>query len=123
MGRGVAGGEGSDAGGERAARHFARHGLTDPASLEALRKRDTYYPKLVPSIPPVYRRLRDGDTVKIGGRDWEVVIGFGHSPEHCAFFCAHTKALISVDMVLPRISTNVSELALQPDVNALALFT
>ena len=122
MGRVMSAGDGSDAGGERAARHFARHGMTDPASLEALRKRDTYYPKLVPSIPPVYRRLRDGDKLQIGGREWEVVTGFGHSPEHCAFFCAQTKVLISGDMVLPRISTNVSVFAIEPEGNPLALF-
>ena len=122
MGRVMSSGDGSDAGGERAAQHFARHGMTDTASLEALRKRDTYYPKLVPSIPPHFRRLRDGDKVKIGGRDWEVITGFGHSPEHCAFYCAETNVLISGDMVLPRISTNVSVFAIEPESNPVALF-
>jgi glyoxylase-like metal-dependent hydrolase (beta-lactamase superfamily II) len=122
MGRVMAAGDGSNAGGERAARHFARHGLTDEASLDALRKRDSYYPTLVPSIPPQYRRMRNGDRLTIGGASWEVVTGFGHSPEHCALFCAASKVLVSGDMVLPRISTNVSVFDIEPEGNPLALY-
>jgi glyoxylase-like metal-dependent hydrolase (beta-lactamase superfamily II) len=122
MGRVMAAGDGSNAGGERAARHFARHGLTDPATLEALAKRDSYYPTLVPAIAPQFRRMQNGDTLAMGGRDWEVVAGFGHSPEHCALFCAETKVLISGDMVLPRISTNVSVFDMEPEANPLALY-
>ncbi|WP_097190661.1 MBL fold metallo-hydrolase [Caballeronia arationis] len=122
MGRVMAAGDGSNAGGERAARHFARHGLTDEASLEALKKRDSYYPTLVPSIPPQFRRLRNGDTLTIGGRAWEVVTGYGHSPEHSALFCAESNVLISGDMVLPRISTNVSVFDIEPEGNPLALY-
>lgn len=122
MGRVMAAGDGSNAGGERAARHFARHGLTDEASLDALRKRDSYYPALVPSIPPQFRRMRDGDTLTIGGRAWDVVTGYGHSPEHSALFCAESNVLISGDMVLPRISTNVSVFDIEPEGNPLALY-
>lgn len=122
MGRVMAAGDGSSAGGERAAQHFSRHGMTDEASLDALKKRASYYPSLVPSIPAQYRRLRDGDTLTIGGREWEIVTGFGHSPEHCALFCAASNVLISGDMVLPRISTNVSVFDIEPEGNPLALY-
>lgn len=122
MGRVMAAGDGSNAGGERAARHFSRHGLIDEASLDALRKRDSYYPTLVPSMPPQFRRMRDGDTLTIGGRAWEVVTGYGHSPEHSALFCAESSVLISGDMVLPRISTNVSVFDIEPEGNPLALY-
>jgi glyoxylase-like metal-dependent hydrolase (beta-lactamase superfamily II) len=122
MGRVMAAGDGSNAGGKRAAQHFARHGLADQATLDTLARRDSYYPTLVPSIPPQFRRMRNGDTLKIGARDWEVVTGYGHSPEHCALFCAQTKVLISGDMVLPRISTNVSVFDIEPEGNPLALY-
>ena len=122
MGRVMAAGDGSNAGGERAAAHFAAHGLSDEASLDALRKRDSYYPTLVPSIPAEYRRIRDGDVMRIGARNWEVVSGYGHSPEHSALFCAADKLLISGDMVLPRISTNVSVFAMEPEGSPLALY-
>ncbi|HEV3432248.1 MAG TPA: MBL fold metallo-hydrolase [Paraburkholderia sp.] len=118
----LASGNGSNAGGEGAARHFARHGVTDEGSLDQLRTRRNYYSNLVPALPSQYRRLREADTVKIGGRDWRVVTGFGHSPEHCALLCEETGVLISGDMVLPRISTNVSVFDMEPEGNPLGLY-
>ncbi|CAG4894883.1 MBL fold metallo-hydrolase [Paraburkholderia saeva] len=122
LGRVMAAGDGSNAGGERAAAHFARHGLTDEASIDTLRNRTSYYSNLVPSMPAQYRRMREGDGIAIGGRTWRVVTGFGHSPEHCALHCEETGVLISGDMVLPRISTNVSVFDIEPEGNPLALY-
>jgi glyoxylase-like metal-dependent hydrolase (beta-lactamase superfamily II) len=113
---------GSNAGGAGAARHFARHGLTDAAALEAVRARKSYYPDLVPAVPGQYRRLREGQTVMLGQRAWRVITGFGHSPEHCALYCEAAHLLISGDMVLPRISTNVSVFDAEPEGNPLALY-
>jgi glyoxylase-like metal-dependent hydrolase (beta-lactamase superfamily II) len=50
------------------------------------------------------------------------VTGYGHSPEHCALHCDETGLLISGDMVLPRISTNVSVFDIEPEGNPLALY-
>jgi glyoxylase-like metal-dependent hydrolase (beta-lactamase superfamily II) len=122
LGRVMATGDGSTAGGERAAQHFALHGLTDTESLEQLRNRKNYYSNLVPAVPAQYRRMREGDELTIGGRSWRIVTGFGHSPEHCALHCAEAGVLISGDMVLPRISTNVSVFDIEPEGNPLALY-
>nr|WP_314623913.1 MBL fold metallo-hydrolase [uncultured Noviherbaspirillum sp.] len=97
--------------------HFARHGLTDPDMLEQLGTRRAYYAKLVPSVPQSYRRLHDGQMVRIGGDDWRAIAGFGHSPEHIALYSASRNILIAGDMVLPRISTNVSVFAVEPESN------
>ncbi|WP_153076464.1 MBL fold metallo-hydrolase [Paraburkholderia bonniea] len=121
MGRVMAAGD-SGAGGAGAARHFARHGVSDEASLASLRQRQGYYAELVPAMPQQYRRMRDGDRLLIGGETWHVVTGFGHSPEHCALHCERAGVLISGDMVLPRISTNVSVFDIEPEGNPLALY-
>ncbi|HWX10555.1 MAG TPA: MBL fold metallo-hydrolase [Trinickia sp.] len=122
LGRVMAAGDGSNAGGEGAARHFARHGLADPDAIEKLRNRRHYYSNLVPSMPSQFRRLREGDTVAIGAHRWRVVTGFGHSPEHCALYSETAGVLITGDMVLPRISTNVSVFDIEPEGNPLALY-
>lgn len=109
-------------GGDSAARFFAAHGLTDPQSLEKIRARAGYYPSLVPAVPASFCRLMDGDTLRIGGREWRCISGYGHAPEHIALYCAEAAVLISGDMVLPRISTNVSVYDVEPEANALALF-
>jgi glyoxylase-like metal-dependent hydrolase (beta-lactamase superfamily II) len=99
--------------------HFQRHGLVDPAMLEQMKSRRNYYPSLVPAVPDAYTRLHDGEEVRIGKHAWRVITGFGHSPEHAALYCDELKILISGDMVLPRISTNVSVFAVEPEGNPL----
>jgi glyoxylase-like metal-dependent hydrolase (beta-lactamase superfamily II) len=102
--------------------HFKKHGLTDPAMLEQMQSRKNYYPSLVPSVPPAYTRLQDGQQVTIGGHAWRVITGFGHSPEHVSLFSADLNVLLAGDMVLPRISTNVSVFAVEPEGNPLRLY-
>jgi len=108
--------------GPSAAPHFRRHGLTDPDTIAKLAGRNTYYPDLVPAVPSSYRRLQEEYAVRIGGRDWEIITGFGHSPEHVSLYCRDANVLISGDMVLPRISTNVSVFAIEPEANPVQQF-
>jgi len=100
---------------------FQRHGLDDK-HVVALAQRGNAYKSNLSEVPVTYHRLIDGDSVSIGGRDWRVMVGYGHSPEHAALYCAELKLLISGDMLLPRITTNVSAVASNPDGNPLGLF-
>jgi glyoxylase-like metal-dependent hydrolase (beta-lactamase superfamily II) len=102
--------------------HFRRHGLQDAALQEQIAGRKSYYPSLVPDMPACYTRMQDGQMVAIGGQLWRVITGFGHAPEHAALYCAELGTLISGDMVLPRISTNVSVFAIEPEANPLQLY-
>lgn len=97
--------------------HFRKHGLTDPAMLEQIQERKTHYTRLVPTVPAAYRRLQEGTSLTILGRRWDIITGFGHSPEHASLFCAELHLMISGDMLLPRISTNVSVFAIEPEAN------
>lgn len=108
--------------GASAVQHFARHGLTDPESQEQLRGRENYYPSLVPSVPPRFHRIMNGQNVLIGGRKWRVIAGYGHAPEHASLYCHALHVLISGDMLLPRISTNVSVFDYEPMANPLPLY-
>lgn len=109
-------------GGENAASYFASHGMVDPESLEKIRARASYYPGLVPAVPASYRRMMDGDVIRIGVHSWRCIAGFGHAPEHISLYCEALKVLISGDMMLPRISTNVSVYDLEPEADPLKLF-
>jgi glyoxylase-like metal-dependent hydrolase (beta-lactamase superfamily II) len=77
---------------------------------------------MVPVIPQTYRSMRDGQSFRIGRHDWRVITGFGHAPEHAALYCADLNVLISGDMVLPRISTNVSVPSVEPEANPVQLY-
>ncbi len=72
-----------------------------------------------PAFPDAYTRLQDNQLVAIGDVHWRVITGFGHSPEHASLYSEELNVLISGDMVLPRISTNVSVFAVEPEGNPL----
>jgi glyoxylase-like metal-dependent hydrolase (beta-lactamase superfamily II) len=104
---------------------FARHGMpADVANLQA--GRGNIYAIGVPELPRQYRRIVSGDNIRINGRDWRVIVGMGHAPEHMSLFCASPSLgrpmLVSGDMLLPRISTNISVGPAEPDGDPLALF-
>jgi glyoxylase-like metal-dependent hydrolase (beta-lactamase superfamily II) len=109
-------------GGNAAADFFASHGLTDVESITKIRARSNYYPNMVPAVPPRYHRMMDGDGIAIGGHTWRCISGYGHAPEHIALYCEALGVLIGGDMMLPRISTNVSVYDIEPEANALAQF-
>lgn len=109
-------------GGEAAALYFASHGLNDPDSVEGIKARASYFPQLVPAVPRQYRRMMDGDVLTIGANQWLCISGHGHAPEHISLYCAKLGLLIGGDMMLPRISTNVSVYEVEPEANSLKLF-
>ena len=109
-------------GGDAAAAFFGSHGLSDPEALAKIRGRASYYPSMVPAVPSAFRRLLDGMTVEIGGQSWRCLVGYGHAPEHISLFSESQGILISGDMVLPRISTNVSVVDVEPEADPLTLY-
>jgi glyoxylase-like metal-dependent hydrolase (beta-lactamase superfamily II) len=113
-------------GGDSAAQFMASHGLTDPESLEKIRGRTKYYASMVPEVPASYRRLLDGQTLRVGDSDWRCIAGHGHAPEHISLYREaqgnRPGVLISGDMLLPRISTNVSVIDMEPEANPLTLY-
>lgn len=100
---------------------FRQHGL-DTDHLAKFEKRGSGYRKAVPALPEYYHRLKAGDVAMVDGKGWEILIGHGHAPEHMALYCAELDVLISGDMLLPKISTNISVFAATPDANALSWF-
>ncbi len=112
----------SNFGGEPTMRFYAVHGWNKTEDLLQIKARVGYYPSMVPQVPQAYVRLMADDTVSIGGQHWRCISGFGHSPEHMALYNAQSQILISGDMLLPSISTNVSVYAQEPQGNALQLF-
>jgi glyoxylase-like metal-dependent hydrolase (beta-lactamase superfamily II) len=70
--------------------------------------------RAIAPLPDSFRRLVDRETITIGDRYWQVIIGSGHSPEHATLYCPALKLLISGDQVLPRITPNVSVFPTEP---------
>lgn len=100
---------------------FRQHGL-DEARTQMIANRAGSYRWGVPSLPFTYRRMSEGDTLTIDDRPWRVIIGRGHSPEHASLYCDSLRVMIAGDMVLPKITTNVSVAPYEPDGDPLGMF-
>ena len=99
---------------------FYRAAGWSEAQIEAYQTRFGGFGKAVHHLPDSYRRLSEGEVVRIGDNDWRVVIGNGHSPEHACLWSEALGVLISGDQVLPKISSNVSVWPTEPDADPLS---
>jgi glyoxylase-like metal-dependent hydrolase (beta-lactamase superfamily II) len=99
-------------------RFYRRAGWGDDG-IEQYRTRFGYFGKMIYALPESFRRLRDGDRLRIGDHDWQVVVGTGHSPEHACLWSRSLKLLVSGDQVLPKISSNVSVFPTEPEADPL----
>ncbi|CAG4913259.1 MBL fold metallo-hydrolase [Paraburkholderia saeva] len=99
---------------------FYRRAGWSAASIGLYRARFGRFGQHIHAMPDSFRRLHDGEEIRIGEHIWRVIIGTGHSPEHACLYCPELKLFISGDQVLPRISSNVSVHALEPDANPMA---
>jgi glyoxylase-like metal-dependent hydrolase (beta-lactamase superfamily II) len=107
---------------ENSAQFYIRHGLQDNATLAQVRGPGHQYADMVSAVPARYRRLLHGMVLDVAGQAWHCIAGYGHAPEHIALHCPALNVLIAGDMVLPRISTNVSVHDVEPEANPLALY-
>ena len=80
----------------------------DGDALESLMNRRFGYKKIVSPIPSDYIEVKPGESVRLGDRDWKIVDGYGHSPQHASLYCEADKIFIAGDMILPDISPNIS---------------
>ena len=94
---------------------FYRAAGWDQAALDNYTTRFGGFGKAMHALPDSYRRLVDGETLTIGGREWRVMTGSGHSPEHACLHCPELKLFISGDQVLPKITSNVSVFPTEPE--------
>jgi glyoxylase-like metal-dependent hydrolase (beta-lactamase superfamily II) len=76
--------------------------------------------KVVAPLPQAYVRLSEDRPVNLGGHEWQVITGHGHSPEHACLYDRERNVLISGDQILPTISPNVSVYPTEPLANPLA---
>lgn len=94
---------------------FCRRAGWDADAIASNIARRNQMARLYAPVPDSFKRLRNGDALLIGGRAWRVIAGGGHTPEHACLHCPSLDLLISGDKVLPKISSNISVDAAEPD--------
>ena len=103
---------------EEGVRFYRAAGFPE-AAIDEYKTRFGGFGRAVYKLPNSYRRMQEGDLIRIGAHEWQVVIGRGHAPEHACLWCAEKNLLISGDQILPRISSNVSLFPTEPEANPL----
>jgi glyoxylase-like metal-dependent hydrolase (beta-lactamase superfamily II) len=101
---------------------FLRQNGLDPARVRALAERHADLRRWMPRLPRRTRPLQDGKMVRLGGRDWQVLVSGGHSVALAALYSCELAVLIPGDQVLPHISPNVSVSPADPDGDPLGTF-
>jgi len=95
--------------------HFFRRTGLKGLAFEAYSRRPAMkYRDHVAPLPTEYRRLQDGQVLRIGIRTWRVVIGQGHAPDHATLWSDDGLALTG-DQILPQIASNLSVYPSEPD--------
>lgn len=99
--------------------HFQRAGA-DEARMKWAREREPFnFSRVVTMLPPQYKRIKEGDLVDMGGREWRVLTGDGHAAEQATFWSADGEIVITADQILPRISPNVGVHSTEPEADPL----
>jgi glyoxylase-like metal-dependent hydrolase (beta-lactamase superfamily II) len=98
---------------------FYRAAGWNAAQLGTYRREFGQFGRAVAPMPSGYVRMRENDRLSIGGRDWRVVVGEGHSPEHACLWREADGVVLGGDQILPKISSNVSVWPTEPDADPL----
>lgn len=100
---------------------YRRNGL-DEETTQRLSTLGHGYLRMISPLPSTFQRLIAGDRAGIGGRDFAVLSGDGHSPEQIMLHDEAARLLIVADQVLVKISPNVSVSPVDPRGDPLGLY-
>jgi glyoxylase-like metal-dependent hydrolase (beta-lactamase superfamily II) len=98
--------------------HLREHGCPADVAWSLAKKQHRVTSHIGP-LPAVLERVSSGETVSLGGRQWEVIVTGGHAPEHMSLHSAEAGVLIAGDHLLPRITPVIGIYAEMPDANPL----
>ncbi|MCR8548693.1 MBL fold metallo-hydrolase [Salipiger sp. P9] len=95
---------------------YWRHcGMAPEIFEERAKERPFNFADCVWPMPLGFTRIRQDDTIRIGGRVWDVHIGNGHAPEHATLWSRDDNLVLSGDQILSTISSNIGVYATEPE--------
>lgn len=87
--------------------YLVRHGFDAETAASMVKSRSGFIDLATP-VPGSIVEIRDGGSILMGGREWEVIVTRGHAFEHASFFNRASNILIAGDHLLPKISPVVA---------------
>jgi glyoxylase-like metal-dependent hydrolase (beta-lactamase superfamily II) len=92
-------------------------GMPDAMLTQRLTERPFNFADCVAPLPLGFTRLQDGQTIRMGQRDWTIRMGHGHAPEQATFWS--DGIILGADQLLPGISANIGVYPTEPDADPL----
>ena len=99
---------------------YRRAGMNAEILAKRLAERPFNFADCVAPMPLGFARLQEGDSITMGGRNWDIRMGNGHAPEHATFWSADDDLVIGGDQLLPSISPNIGVYPTEPNADPLA---
>ena len=100
---------------------YRRHGLSAEVT-ELVLGRGHEYLRRTSGVPATYHRIKNGDSLEAGAREFQIITGGGHSLEQAMLYRPEERLFFAADQVIARISPNVSVHAMEPDLDALGIY-
>ncbi len=100
--------------------HYRAGGMEAEIYQKRLKERPFLFSDIVAPMPLGFRRIQEGEVIKMGGRTWDIRMGNGHAPEHATFWCREEPLLIAGDQILSSISPNIGVYATEPEADPVA---
>lgn len=98
---------------------FWRAAGMDPTILEERQSSKPFcFADVVHPMPLGYRRIYDGDTISVGGKQWTVRTGQGHAPDQATLWGVNHDLVLAADQILPRITPNLGVYATEPEADS-----
>lgn len=94
-----------------------RAGMPEDALAKFAAERPFNFSQCTAPIPLGYGAIRDGETIRMGGRDWQVHFGHGHAPDHATFWT--DEMILAGDQIIPGISSNIGVYPSEPEADPL----
>ncbi|QPH56166.1 MBL fold metallo-hydrolase [Pontivivens ytuae] len=102
---------------EEALTFYRRAGMDAERIAIRAAQRPFNFADIVHPMPVGYTRIAQGDTLRVGGRDWTVHVGNGHAPEHATLWSGDL--ILAGDQIIPGISSNIGVYPTEPEADPL----
>lgn len=99
---------------EETATFYTSAGMTSEMLEKRRAEKPFNFSDVVADLPLGYTRIKQGGTLRIAGRTWDIHTGNGHAPEHATFWSRDDNLVLSGDQILPSISPNLGVYATEP---------
>ncbi len=95
---------------------FYRRAGMDQAFYDTRKsERPFNFADVVAPMPLGFHRISEGDTIKIGQRNWQVRLGNGHAPDHITLWSMDDPIVLAGDQIIAGISSNLGVYATEPN--------